>query len=186
MVASQRPSGSQTNARAQTTLDFAVGISLFLLTLSFVFVFVPGMLDPFADTTQVETPAVNRVAEELTTRTLGDADEPYVLDKQCTIEFFTDTTADCNFNGKTTAERVGIVSWRPVNVTIRGNVSGDHESNILCWDEVGNQWLEYDNPDCDVVLTRGSNPAGSGGKTVSAHRVSLLDGNDVTVEVVMW
>jgi hypothetical protein len=35
-------------------------------------------------------------------------------------------------------------------------------------------------------LTRGPPPGGSGGKTVSAHRVALLDDRDVTLEVVMW
>lgn len=160
-------------------------MSIFLLTLAFVFTFVPGMLAPFDDTTQAETVAANRVAENLTTGTLGDPDAPYVLDRQCVVEFFNSSTADCNFNGGTTAERVGVVDWQPVNVTIRRDQDGDGVSNVLCFD--GSDFVERSG--CgpgDVVLSGGSNPAGSSGKTVSAKRVALLDGHDVTVEVVMW
>lgn len=179
--------------RGQTTFDFAVGMSIFLLSLSFVFLFVPGMLAPFGDSTQAETPAANRVAEDLVTRTLGDADEPYLLDGACTAEFFNDSTADCRFDGDNTAQRVGVVEWKPVNVTIRGDRSGDGESDVLCWDPGTSQFVERGDGGCDpgagdddVVLSRGAKPSGSGGETVSAHRVALLDGTDVTVEVVMW
>lgn len=183
--ASSRSGRRAGTLRGQTTLDFAVGMSIFLLTLAFVFTFVPGMLAPFDDTTQAETVAANRVAENLTTGTLGDPDAPYVLDRQCVVEFFNSSTADCNFNGGTTAERVGVVDWQPVNVTIRRDQDGDGVSNVLCFD--GSDFVERSG--CgpgDVVLSGGSNPAGSSGKTVSAKRVALLDGHDVTVEVVMW
>lgn len=189
--ASSRSGGRAGTLRGQTTLDFAVGMSIFLLTLAFVFTFVPGMLAPFDDTTQAETVAANRVADNLTTGTLGDPDAPYVLDRQCVVEFFNTSTADCNFDGGTTAERVGVVDWQPVNVTVSGNGTGS-ESVVLCWDRGSGEFIERSDSDCtpgsngDVVLSGGSDPAGSSGKTVSAKRVALLDGRDVTVEVVMW
>lgn len=201
MAEPQVPTADETPGRAdgrpgvrgQTTLDFAVGMSVFLLTLGFVFTFVPGMLAPFYDSTQAETPATNRVAEDLVTRSLGDADTPYVLDRQCTVEFFNDSTGECDFTGETTAERVGVVSWQPVNVTVRGNQDGDGVSDVLCWDPGSKQFVERDDTNCDpgsgdadVVLSGGPDPAGSGGKTVTATRVALLEDRDVTVEVVMW
>lgn len=192
-TADRRPAltDGRSRGRGQTTLDFAVGMSVFLLTLAFVFTFVPGMLAPFDDTTQAETPAANRVAEDLVTRSLGDADTPYVLDEQCTREFFnlSNTNPDgCEFAGETTAERVSVASWQPVNVTLRGDPDDDGVSETLCLD--GESLVERSacTPSNDnvEVLSGGSDPAGSGGKTVTATRVALLDGRDVTVEVVMW
>ncbi|WP_436927250.1 DUF7287 family protein [Halosimplex amylolyticum] len=170
------------DGRGQTTLDFAIGMSIFLLALTFALAFVPGMLEPFSDSGQTETPAVNRVADDLTQRSLGNATAPYVLDSECTEAFFDEAVTACGFDGDPIQQRVGIVDRTPVNVTIRGDVGSD-ENVILCWD---GSTVVAQSPSCGTVLTDGSNPAGSGGKTVSAQRVALLDGQDVTVEVVMW
>lgn len=191
-AASTRGAGPQTaryarrqERRGQTTLDFAIGMGVFLLALTFVLTFVPGMLEPFAGGAQSETPAVNRVADDLTQRTLGNASAPYTLDGECTAGLFVAGTSGCNYDGSTVAERVGVLERTPVNVTIRGEV-GTHENTVLCWDESAGALLERGNTNCDTTLSGGSNPAGSGGKTVSAQRVALLAGQDVTVKVVMW
>ncbi|WP_246022953.1 DUF7287 family protein [Halosimplex halophilum] len=182
-------SDERRDRRGQTTLDFAIGTSLFLLTLVFVVAFVPGMLEPFAGGAQSETPAVNRVADGLTQGTLGNASAPYVLDETCTVELFTaGVPAQCRYDGATLSDRVGVLQRTPVNVTIRGDLDGSGTDSILCWDTSvpGGQLAERGESGCGPLLTGGSNPAGSGGKTVSARRVALLDGEDVTVEVVMW
>jgi len=185
-----RPAGSSSRRRGQTTIDFAVGMSIFLLALAFVFVFVPGMLEPFEANTQSETPATNRVADDLIQRTLGNASRPYALDAECTRAFFEDSAppANCHFDGDTTADRVGVKSRIPVNVTVQSDLDGDGVSDVVCWDAAAAQFEEQSSctDAADVVLTRGSNPEGSGGKTVSATRIALLNGKDVTVEVVMW
>lgn len=170
--------------RGQTTFDFAIGMSIFLVAIAFVFVFVPGMLEPFAGNTQTETTAVNRVANDLAQRTLGNASEPYVLGTRCTREFFTaGAPAACHFGAGSTAQRVGVVDRTPVNVTIRGDLDDSGSDSVLCW--AGGSLAERSGS-CGTVFARGPDPAGSGGKTVSAHRVALLEGHDVTVEVVMW
>jgi len=170
-------------------------MGVFVIALSFVFVFVPGMLEPFSASTQTETPAVNRVVDDLTQRTLGSASEPYVLEERCTREFFLDTAppSDCNFGDGTTAERVGINERTPVNVTVSGNLTGTDGTNVVCWNPDSSSFIERDDTDCDpasgdsdIILSRGPEPGGSGGKTVSATRVALLGDHDVTVEVVMW
>ena len=74
--------------RGQTTLDFAFGVSVFLLTAIFVLTFVPGMLQPFEQSTQEEITAANRIATDLAEETLASPDRPYVLDRECTIIFF--------------------------------------------------------------------------------------------------
>jgi len=173
--------------RGQTTLDFAVGMSIFLVALVFVLAFVPGMLEPFSGGTQSETPAVNRVADDLTQRTLTDGDQAYVLDETCTVALFTSgSPSACRYDGDSLSDKVGILERSPVNVTIRGDLDSSGSDSFLCWDGTADTVRERGHPDCDTVLSAGSKPAGSGGKTVSAHRVALLDGEDVTIEVVMW
>jgi len=175
--------------RGQTTLDFALGMSIFLLSLVFVVAFVPGMLEPFSGGAQSETPAVNRVADDLTQRTLSNASAPYALDETCTAELFTPgAPVECRYDGTTLADRVGVLERSPVNVTIRGDLDDSGADSVLCWDisVVGGQLAERGASGCGPLLSGGSNPAGSGGRTVSARRVALLDGQDVTVEVVMW
>ena len=181
--ADSRAVGSREH-RGQTTLDFAVGMSVFLVALVFVLAFVPGMLEPFSGGAQSETPAVNRVADDLTQRTLTDGDQAYVLNETCTEELFTSgSPSECRYDGDSLSDKVGILERSPVNVTIRGDVGSTDGDTILCWD--GSSLVEKSGG-CGTVLSAGSKPAGSGGKTVSAQRVALLDGEDVTVEVVMW
>ncbi|MEF8840737.1 MAG: hypothetical protein V5A62_03805 [Haloarculaceae archaeon] len=74
--------------RGQTNLDFAVGASVFLLTAIFVLTFVPGMLEPFEESTQEEITAADRIATELVEETLASPDRPHLLDRECTVIFF--------------------------------------------------------------------------------------------------
>jgi hypothetical protein len=127
--------------RGQTQLDFAIGVSIFLIVVASVLSFVPAMLEPFESSTQQETSAANRVADQLVGGTLGDAGEPYVLDRECTIVFFEDTpdnfdsgsdntfnepysdsdsysTSNCNFNNTEVVERVGLNTNPALNVRI--------------------------------------------------------------------
>lgn len=77
-----------TDDRGQTVLDFAVGVSVFLLTAIFVLTFVPGMLEPFEESTQEEISAADRIATELVEETLASPDRPNLLDRECTVIFF--------------------------------------------------------------------------------------------------
>jgi len=74
--------------RGQTTLDFALGVSVFLLTAIFVLTFVPGMLEPFEESTQEELSAADRIATDLVEETLASPDRPHLLDRECTVIFF--------------------------------------------------------------------------------------------------
>jgi hypothetical protein len=77
--------------RGQTTLDFAVGVSVFLVVVAFVLTFVPGMLQPFESSVQQETARADSLAEELGAELLAeDVGTPYVLDRECTFIFFED------------------------------------------------------------------------------------------------
>ena len=81
-----------TRDRGQTTLDFALGVSVFLLTAIFVLTFVPGMLEPFEESTQEEISAADRIATQLVEETLASPDRPHVLDRECTVIFFESRT----------------------------------------------------------------------------------------------
>ena len=69
--------------RGQTTLDFTIGISVFIAAIVFVFAFVPGILTPFTAVNEDQTVAVGAVADDLSLGKLGSPREPYVLDAAC-------------------------------------------------------------------------------------------------------
>lgn len=85
--------------RGQTTLDFAIGIGVFLLVVAFTLAFIPGLVDPFTGGLEEETVAVNRVADSLSQGTLGDPSKPYVLDRECTIIFFESRSSSSEDSG---------------------------------------------------------------------------------------
>jgi len=186
-VASPAPAAPITRVRGQTTLDFSVGMGLFIISLIFVLTFVPGILDPFTAGTQEETTAVDRVADELSQRLLGNATEPYKLDVDCTRTFFqSGTVGDCPFSGTELTERLSIEDTKNVNVTITGNVSGTPSDGVLCLSDTSTALSERPCGGTETGLATGPSPSGSGGKTVSARRVVVLSDHDVTIEVEMW
>jgi len=86
----RRPaSGSHETARAQTPIDFAVGASVFLLTLAFVVAFIPTLFDPFTGAATASPIASDRVAAGLAGDLLAASPtEPGVLSPACTVAFF--------------------------------------------------------------------------------------------------
>ncbi len=111
--------------RAQTTVDFAIGVGLFLLVVAFVVAFVPTIFAPFQSTEGPQT--ADRIATSLSTDQLGDPAEPYVLNRTCTEGFFDQLNgggpapSTCAFNtsATTTRELFALDRTRDVNVTIR-------------------------------------------------------------------
>ncbi|MGB9963528.1 DUF7287 family protein [Halobacterium hubeiense] len=95
--------------RAQTTMDFAVGVSVFLVTVAFAFAFVPGIITPFADPDVGDPVSVNRVADDLATDRLASPDRPYALDADRTAAFFADDDA---------AGELALRDYKSVNVTL--------------------------------------------------------------------
>jgi len=96
--------------RAQTTMDFAAGVSVFLVTVAFAFAFVPGITTPFTGAGAGDPVSANRIADDLATDSLGAPGDPYRLDGDEVSSFFAD--------GTDPAARLPIESYRNVNVTL--------------------------------------------------------------------
>jgi hypothetical protein len=188
-------------SRGQTTLDFAIGISIFLAVLLFIFLFLPGILSPFTESAQEETIASNRVADKLTSGMLASPSEPYVLDGYCTVEFFdapdesehqdSDIPNGCAYEEGTLEEQVGVAAGRErVRVSMRGDITDDGNSDTLCWDSTGTDTglIEESQSgtdiDCDVTLARGNPPTTQ--DTITAIRTVSLDDTDVALYVEVW
>lgn len=179
-------------SRGQTTLDFALGVSIFLAVVLFTFIFIPGILSPFTGSTQEETVSTNRVADHLTKGMLGSPRRPYAIDDYCTVQFFANESATrCTFDDQTPIERqFGFDPARQhVNVTVYGNATTTARSDeLLCWDGDTERLVDAaTNCDSsDTVLARGDSPPADDSPSVTAHRVVFFAGQDVTVYVTMW
>ena len=71
--------GPTATARGQTTIDFAIGASVFLLATAFVLAFAPGLVSPFTGSQPTAPLVANRVADDLVQHDLAVAGEPYTL-----------------------------------------------------------------------------------------------------------
>ncbi len=179
--------------RGQTTIDFALGIAIFLGVLVFAFSFVPGILQPFELSDDEEPALSDRIANSLSQDKLGSPEHPHVLDRYCTVAFFDgETPADCNYSSESLEELFNLRSSHNLNITLQGNISGDGVET-LCWsDEVPPHsepgLTDGDNCDTgdDVMLAKGDDVPDGSGSAITARRVVSLEGQTVTLEVVLW
>ena len=157
--------------RAQTTIDFLVGMSVFLMTVAFVIAFLPSVFEPFTAADEGNTLAADRTAALLAEHLLADPATPTVLDATCTAEFFSETDdgmiGDCRFTHDATdlEAALGVGPATAVNVTV----------------EEGGTVHAVDG----VELSAGPTPPNSE-SVVSARRVVLLDGEERDLFVRVW
>ena len=182
----------RSGARGQTTLDFAVGVSVLLLTLATVFLFVPGALGVFTEGGQENIGSANRIASSLSEGLLGDPTRPHLLNRTCTVEFFDDNSpSHCRHTGANLSDRVGLNQFMTANVTLQSNLSIDSDDrDILCWDDDDSILVERDNSTfCDgnyVDFRIGSTPPTGSATTVTARRIVEIEGIDATLLVEVW
>lgn len=181
--------------RAQTTIDFAIGISIFLVVVVYVLAFIPGMLGPFVESQNQNTIVADRAADQLTQGMLGSAERPFLLGVECTVAFFGGPDpGDCRFDTTATPEeRLGLVGDPPgtgpnLQVEIRGNVSlASGGTDTVCWDADEDDLVEAD--DCgdpgDTVFEIGGDPPTQRSVVVS-RRVVSIDDRTATVFVRVW
>ncbi|WP_135851369.1 DUF7287 family protein [Halorussus salinus] len=168
-----RPADRRHSSRAQTSIDFVVGMSVFLLTVAFVVAFLPGVFEPFTATGSGDVLAADRTAGLLAEQVLADPASPGVFDPACTAEFF-DAAGDgaagvagCQYttDAANLDAALGLGPATAVNVTIE-NDGGVRSRG-------------------GVALAAGPAPPESE-SVVVARRVVLLGGDDVDLYVRVW
>ena len=191
--------------RAQTPLDFAIAMGIFLLTVTFVFTFIPSLTAPFVDGDQDKSATADRVASHLAEGALGDPAEPFVVDDSCAEVFFNESTDDdnipstCGYSGDNLSERVGVDTDRlQVNVTIEqvdATASGDDRFRTVCVDKDGNVSHAGNasvNCDDDKEFVVGETPGDDDSVVVARRIVTIpgctfdVDACDVTLKVRVW
>lgn len=167
--------------RGQTNIDFVVGIALFLLAVSIALWFMPRIVSPYEDP---EKPAVaERAAATLADDLLTAGREPGVLDVPCTGAFFVpDVTGDCPFGDGPPEERLGIAATYRVNATLRWNVSGGADPEILCYEdgEVG------ECGSADELLAVGPQTPRDHRSVAAEKRVVLIGDQPAILSVRVW
>lgn len=107
----RRPSVPDDARRAQTQLDFAVGISLFLLVVLVALSLLPTLVSPYATRGGTTTMAADSIATQLTGNVLTDPAERYVLSPERVDAFF-------DASGPGVDEQLGVDGQVSVNVTL--------------------------------------------------------------------
>lgn len=156
--------------RAQTLNDFAIGTTLFLFTILFVFAFIPSIFAPTgisADTG--DAIRVDRNADHLTQTVIGESDRTNVLNAPCTKAFFDNSTvAGCDY------------SPEPLETTLGHSLQEHHPMHITVQTKSG-AVVTYDG----IELQRGDTPPPRHDQT-SIRRVVVLDGTTYELKVQTW
>ncbi|WP_248897564.1 DUF7287 family protein [Haloplanus halobius] len=141
-------------SRAQTTLDFAIGMSVFLGVVAFAFGFIPTMFAPFETETGTNAVIADRVGDRLVGDALAEEPtNPSILNGTCTASFFAgDSPGDCRYTTADLHRATGVQSTVNLNVTV--------------YDDSDIQTLD------GVELTRGPSP--SSNDVVVARRIVSL------------
>ena len=167
--------------RGQTNIDFAIGMSLFLVTVSFVFLFVPTVFSPF-EVTQGQPIAADRAATRLVDTLLAGSD-PGTLAPACTIGFFADVDIDgCVYDStQSLGDALGIgdedVRVEIVDDGQTATLDGTIESD---GDRIP---VQSDRP---IALERGASAGDVPARATTVSRLVTLEGEQVRVEVTVW
>jgi hypothetical protein len=173
--------------RGQTSIDFAIGMAVFMVTLTTVVAFMPAITEPFTGG-QDDPLSADRIAAQTVDDQLGDPGSPSVLNTTCTMYFFNGSTGDpCGSFDATdnTTAKVGASSTVLVNVTMRQNVSGDATPDIVCASGDGT----VSEPSCGAgedLMATGPTPPDVASSVTTAHRYAVFGDEGVYVVVEVW
>ncbi len=165
--------------RGQTTLDFAVGSSVFLLAVIFVVVYAPTLFDPFAGGTGTKLLVADRAATALSGDLLAvSTADPGLLSAGCVGTFFDvdleENVARANCHTGADLEEFDellALDGRNANVTI-------HELDSPASEPVEPSWA-------DGPLVR-SNSASVPSDVAVATRTVSIEGQQYRLTVRVW
>ena len=120
--------------RAQTVLDFVVGMSVFLVAVGFTFAFVPSLLEPYAVGEGATVIVAERGAARLAESSLAGAGSTATLSHACAFAFFNGSDpgaasdeSDCDWTASADDlhAELGVDDIRGLNLTVtqRGSVA---------------------------------------------------------------
>lgn len=142
--------------RGQTTIDFLIAISTFVIVVGFLFAFVPGTTLPFNDGQSANPLIADRAATHLVTDALADPAESSILAGERVVDFFDpddDPNADLAIAGSKRVH-VGITDSAGDPVTYSG-----------------------------TELRRGPKPPAESGRVTIAQRTVALDEEPCRLEM---
>lgn len=161
--------------RAQTLYDFAIGMTIFLLVIGYVFAFVPGLFEPFTPETDSSPVRADRTVDFLTEDLLAENGTDAALNDSCTEVFFGTNGTPSNACSRLSAQgdestvrdRAALPDTTNVNVTlVRGG--------SIVTDGAGTQFALGPDPDTAT------------GRVIRAVRIVSFDGRDHQLEVRIW
>lgn len=158
------------DTRGQTLFDFVVGITLFLLVILFTVLFIPGLLDPFQTTRDVNTITADRGADHLTQTVLHESGTgPYILNEQCTIAFFNgNPSTACPVTTDDLHAILGLNTRSHVNITIT-----DSTQNVAVIDNV-------------ALQTGDPLPQSQSRNTYRSTRIVTINNNQYELQYEVW
>ncbi len=171
--------------RGQTTLDFAIGTSVFLLTVAFVVMYAPTLFDPFAGGSGAKLLVADRAATSVAGDLLAvSTAEPGILSASCVGLFF-DVTLDETVRGGSCNNAATLESLdddegfdRLLSLDGRNAVVTIHELGTPASDPVEPTWA-------DGPLTRSNDEADPRDVAVATRTVSI-EGQQYRLTVRVW
>lgn len=124
------------NRRGQTTLDFLIGTSTFLIAIGIIIAFVPGMIDPFTVGTEGHSVMANRAVDTLAQSELAEPEEPYMMKESAVdavLNNSTDTAAIKNRLGLGDSVDVNVTLTNDTTTKWRGPSPPDSRSVTSAW-----------------------------------------------------
>lgn len=176
--------------RAQTSIDFAIAMGVFLVALTTVVAFMPTMTQPFTGGQQNPLLA-DRLTAQLVDGQLGEPATPSHLDETCTWEFFEDPggSGDCetfdateDINGK-----LGVADAKQINVTLQKNLNGDARPELVCTTSDFDGFSDLSScSGSEEPMVEGPNPPDESGSVTIGRRYARVGGKSVYVVVKVW
>lgn len=121
----------RSDSRGQTTIDYTIGIVLFISAIGGVFLLLPTIFDPFSTSTTANTIVADQIATQLTTELLQTGDSGSI-DAVCTAAFFSENTtldSDCSFTADDSVKAVtGLDSTTETEISIHETANDPDDS----------------------------------------------------------